>query len=324
MEDRYTSYSPLQIAGEEPFIRWVLHAEKDEQWNLWLQEYPALQNSIAEARYIVLTLSNATTDTLPPREKASLWNRIHTSVLSEKQETKQRSLSPLWKWASAAAATLALVIWFNSLMYSDHAFAGAGEQTEFILPEESVVTLNAGSYIQYKDKTFDKKRELFLDGEAFFLVTPGSTFTIKTDNGRITVLGTSFNVVSREGRLEVSCYTGKVKVQTHKDDVVTITAGERVKATKTEPALKRSAFIPSGNKPEWTIGKFMFEDQRLSEVFAEFERQFNVKVRLDPGLGDLKYTGLFESGDIEKALSLITWPLHLKAHVEGKTITISR
>jgi hypothetical protein len=38
----------------------------------------------------------------------------------------------------------------------------------------------------------------------------------------------------------------------------------------------------------------------------------------------MNYTGLFESGDLEQALSLITWPLHLESKTEGTTITTYR
>ena len=71
-------------------------------------------------------------------------------------------------------------------------------------------------------------------------------------------------------------------------------------------------------------GKFSYENQPLSEVINELERQYDIDIKLEHGLEDLKYTGLFESGDLDTALYLITWPLHLKSSTKGKKVTISR
>ena len=68
----------------------------------------------------------------------------------------------------------------------------------------------------------------------------------------------------------------------------------------------------------------MFDNQPLSDVIEELERQYDIRVNLDAGLEDLRYTGLFEAGNLDNALSLITWPLHLKSTIKGKTVTISR
>ncbi len=199
-----------------------------------------------------------------------------------------------------------------------------GQQKEITLPEDSKVILNASSAFQYKEKTFDKKRTLHLYGEAFFNVQPGSTFSVKTDYGTITVLGTSFNVIAWPGRFEVSCFTGKVKVETLTDQEIIITPGEKTVQDQKSKDLTKSSFATTNTTPEWMSGKFIFENQPLSVVVAELERQYSVKVKLTPELESLPYTGLFESGDLDTALSLITWPLHLESKIEGKTVTISR
>jgi len=230
----------------------------------------------------------------------------------------------LWIWGVTAAASLALLVCINIQTASQKVLALAGEQKEILLPEESIVSLNAGSSISFREKSFEADRVLHLDGEAFFKVNPGSTFSVKTENGTITVLGTSFNVLSRDGRFEVRCYTGKVKVETTANDHLIITPGEQAIKSEDVKPLQRDSFILIRESPEWTAGRFNFENQPLTEVVAELERQYAIKVRLDPALEELKYTGLFESGDLEKALYLITWPLHLKSTVKGNTVTLSR
>ena len=324
MEDKYISFTSDQLAGEESFIRWVLNGTGDEMWTSWIAQHPLLHNTIEEARQIVISLTTSSVDTLSASENKALWNNIHSRITTTEKQPVRRDLKPLWKWGLAAAAALTLMVWFNSITYSDKVFSMAGEKKEIVLPEESTVTLNAGSVLAYKNKSFQESRIIHLDGEAFFNVKPGSTFSVKTDYGTITVLGTSFNIISRPGRFEVTCYTGKVKVEAKNQNGLIITPGEKSIQDQESLQLSKTTFTASANTPEWMAGKFTFENQPLSVVVAELERQYNIKVNLNAELKSMNYTGLFESGDLEKALSLITWPLHLESKIEGKTVTISR
>jgi ferric-dicitrate binding protein FerR (iron transport regulator) len=323
MNNQYATFTSIQLAGEESFIRWVLHGEAAVQWNELLEQSPELRNKTAEARQIVLTLKASPVQNLSVVEANDLWKRIETSIVAPKGKPKSRTLTPIWKWGLAAAASFALVVWFNKITSRDQVFAQTGEKKEINLTDESVVTLNAGSMISYKGATFNQDRVLRLDGEAFFKVKPGSIFTVKTDYGSVTVLGTSFNVISRDGIFEVNCYTGKVKVQTNKQTEVLITAGERSSENHNDQTLTKSTFLPTDAGPEWLTGKFVFDNQPLSRVIAELERQYGITVSLEKGLENEPYTGLFKSGDLAKALKEITWPLHLKSTVSGKTVTIS-
>jgi ferric-dicitrate binding protein FerR (iron transport regulator) len=103
-----------------------------------------------------------------------------------------------------------------------------------------------------------------------------------------------------------------------------ITQGEKATLQSADQTLTKSAFIFEEGSPDWMAGRFIFEDQPLRVVLDELERQYNIKVQLEPSLEQMNYTGLFESGDLEQALKLITWPLHLESKTEGTTITIYR
>jgi ferric-dicitrate binding protein FerR (iron transport regulator) len=324
MNEQFTSYTSITLAGEDSFIRWVRHGEGDAEWRNWIARHVEKQGTVEEARRIVLSLTGSVKDNLLPSDKTELWDRIHHSIQSGAQQPSKKNLRPLWTWGLAAAATLALFVWITNLTASEKSMAKAGEKKEVVLPEESEVILNAESSITYRDKSFDQDRELYLEGEAFFKVQKGSTFTVHTDYGTVTVLGTNFNVIARDGRFEVSCFTGKVKVETSSKDQQIITAGESATRNKSNTKLDRSTFDVIAATPEWMEGKFSYENQPLPDVIHELERQYDIKVRLEPGLEDLKYTGLFESGDLDTALYLITWPLHLKSSTKGKTVTISR
>ncbi|HJW29924.1 MAG TPA: FecR domain-containing protein, partial [Saprospiraceae bacterium] len=119
-------------------------------------------------------------------------------------------------------------------------------------------------------------------------------------------------------------YTGKVKVTADTQNELLITPGLRCTKDKLENLLVQNTFDASGQSPEWTNGKFVFEDQPLQIVIEELQRQYNIHVNMEAGIGQLRYTGLFESGDLEKALYLVTWPLHLRSSIKGTTVSITR
>jgi ferric-dicitrate binding protein FerR (iron transport regulator) len=87
-----------------------------------------------------------------------------------------------------------------------------GEHINYQLPDGSVIAMNAESKISFNRNKFMKKRFVEMEGEAFFNIQKGGPFTIRTKSADIHILGTSFNVYSRDQAFKVSCVTGKIKV----------------------------------------------------------------------------------------------------------------
>ena len=79
------------------------------------------------------------------------------------------------------------------------------------LPDNSIVTLRGGSELSYAPYWWFADRSLQFEGEAFFDVEKGSSFTVQSDNGVTQVLGTSFSIYANDENYEVFCKTGKVK-----------------------------------------------------------------------------------------------------------------
>ncbi len=324
MEEKYLTHNALELAADDTFIRWVFHAENDAHWTTWLSAHPQYQATVEAARSLVQSFSLAVPAGLTSAEQKEVWSRIESSIQTASRPKTTSSLTSRITWGLAAAASLALLIWYNDVTFSDKIFARAGEQKEVILPEKSTVALSAGSLVTYKGGTYAYDRTVLLEGEGFFHVTPGTTFTVRTDFGSVTVLGTSFNVLARDRRFEVTCFTGKVRVETHNDHEMILEAGQASRLDPDHTELIRDTISTAQTQPEWMSGVFRFQDQPLWVVAAELERQYNIRVRLAKELKDLRYTGLFESGDLEKALQLITWPLHLTATVKGNNVILTR
>jgi len=326
MKDLYTSYSAIQLASEDVFIAWVMHGAYTREWEEWLRQHTQVQEKSEHARQLVLDMMQLPQPMMTADEENALWNKISNDIsVTVPRQTAKTFNAKVIRWTTiAAAAAIALFIWFGTRSNPTSIVAQAGEHPSLQLPESSRVELNAGSNIVYNKKRFKTDRELTLVGEAFFEVHPGSRFTVNTPQGSVTVLGTSFNVIAWPDRFEVTCYTGKVKVENQNKDQLTITPGERCKNNEATKKLSTSTIALAAEKPEWIHGKFVFDNQPLKIVVEELERQYNITVKLEPGLDDMPYAGFFESGDLEEALSFITWPLHLKADKKGNTVSIGR
>ncbi len=161
-------------------------------------------------------------------------------------------------------------------------------------------------------------RRVQLAGEAFFEVRKGAAFSVETPEGRVEVLGTSFNVFARDKVLEVACYTGVVRV-TAGGEVKRLTAGQAFRKQE-QSAGKETNFQPE-TQPSWTTGVTYFEKTVLEDVFKEFERQFDVKVRMENGQQE-RYTGRLLHADQMETMQEICRIMGLKFRIEQKEFIV--
>ncbi|MEP0265613.1 FecR family protein [Dokdonia sp.] len=180
------------------------------------------------------------------------------------------------------------------------------------LPDQSQVTLNAITSLTYAKDTWDTKREVSLDGEAFFNVAKGATFDVLTDDGIVSVLGTSFNVKQRNHFFEVTCYEGLVSVS-YNDKEIKLPAGTTFRLDHT---IETKGTI-SGDGPQWIANRSVFSKVAVIEVFKELERQYDVRIDLTNIDSTILFSGGFEHSDLPNALTAITAPLRMNYNIEN-------
>jgi transmembrane sensor len=212
----------------------------------------------------------------------------------------------------AAACLLVLGLGYMALRgRSNQVVADKGSHIDYSLPDGSKVIINADSKIVFNKKDFNRKRTLILEGEAFFNVEKGTPFIISTKNADIKVLGTSFNVYSRDDLFKVTCLTGKISVS-DKNDSVEIMPGESASLDGKELIFYKDK--NANTSAGWIDGEFYFENSPLSVIFKEMERQFNVK--FVTGEIESKYfTGSFTNNDLKNALEIVCIPMGLKYEI---------
>jgi ferric-dicitrate binding protein FerR (iron transport regulator) len=227
-------------------------------------------------------------------------------------------LRPFRGFLKVAAAIAMLLtgsyFFINSL---DETFTTEFAETKQIqLPDNSEIVLNADSKISFSEKKWDKMRRVTLDGEAFFKVAKGKKFTVSTDAGTVSVLGTQFNVENRDGFFEVTCYEGLVSVLYNNKDRK-LPAGSSfvvVNGRIMNDTTKKNG------QPSWVNKESTFKSIPLKYVFAEFERQFNVQVKTENVDTGQLFTGTFSNTAIKIALESISTPSKISYKLEGNNV----
>jgi ferric-dicitrate binding protein FerR (iron transport regulator) len=170
--------------------------------------------------------------------------------------------------------------------------------------------LNAGSKLAFPDRFSGSKREVFLEGEAYFDVTPekGFPFFVRTKEVIIKVLGTKFNLSAYEADKEVMTVLveGKVSLRENRGiglfgDEIILNRSESALFNKSDFSTKVSHVEQTENYTAWTEGWFPFSKEPLENVFKKIERYYNVR---------FVYNNLFPSGD------LISGKLDLKESID--------
>ncbi|MEM6719768.1 MAG: FecR domain-containing protein [Bacteroidota bacterium] len=237
--------------------------------------------------------------------------------ISEEKSTKVKPLIPTWLYAVAACVVLFIgyTFMFQETVYETQ----IAQQTEFKLPDNSEVQLNAASKITLTEFNWKNDRKLNLEGEAFFKVKKGSTFTVTSNQGDVTVLGTQFSVNSRVDTYIVQCYEGKVQVAIKESETVILTKGKAVVLQKGK--LEKYTIVES--TPDWLSDESSFYNIRIQEVVAELERQYNIKVTGKEYLKDVYFSGRFTHTNLIQAAKTIFVAMKIPYKItEEKTVEI--
>lgn len=234
-----------------------------------------------------------------------------------KKKPKVRTLN--YKVFYRVAAVLAIALTSAYFLFSNNitSFETSIAQTKSVmLPDQSQAILNAGSKLSFNEKEWTAKRDLTLEGEAFFRVKKGQTFSVNTAAGVVKVLGTQFNVKQRKNYFEVTCYHGLVSV-TYKQTAVKLPPGKTFRVINgTIEAVEDF----NAKNPSWLEQESGFNKIPLDQVIAELERQYDIKIKTEGVDTSKLFTGSFTHTNKQIALQAVTIPLKLSYRIEGETV----
>ncbi|MEM6686971.1 MAG: FecR domain-containing protein [Bacteroidota bacterium] len=245
----------------------------------------------------------------------------YTTVTTTQKDTPKTSswFAPLLK--IAAVLVIGFSIYYYTTLPTLTTFDTiAANKTLIALPDASEVSLNAVSSLSFDKDAWEEKREVNLEGEAYFKVAKGKTFSVITDDGIVTVLGTEFNVKQRNDLFEVFCYEGSVQV-TFKDMDIVLKPGQRYLILDGKEFRNEEENL---KEPTWIHNESSFKSLPLREVILEFERQYDVTIEAKNIDTSKIITGSFTHTDIDTALQSITLPFNLKYQKKQNSIILKR
>lgn len=208
-----------------------------------------------------------------------------------------------------------------------------GKRTGIVLPDSTKIWLNAGSYLTFPTNFMQKKREVFLEGEAFFEVAHinNRPFFVYTDDMQVKVLGTSFNVSSYkddkvssmalvEGTIELTPL-GKANFEKQvlkKGITATFNKTSGKLGLETADVLDHVA---------WTRKSLVLKSTLLPDLIKKLERVYNAEIRYKTraGLEDERFSGVIDlQQPLENVLKIIFEPSLYEIRPEGRRFTIKK
>lgn len=196
----------------------------------------------------------------------------------------------------------------------------AGLTYKLTLSDGSTVRLNATTQLRFPFSFPQDKREVFVDGEAYFTVIakPEHPFIVHTPKGDITVLGTEFNIKSYDSSFITSLIKGAVLVS-YKGRNTSLKEGEAA-VLHTSTGLRIEKFNID-YVIAWITGNYSFENTPLEEVAQYIYRSYNTPVVFErKETARMRYSGyLDKNSPIESFLAYLQL-LNITCDQRGDTL----
>jgi len=310
---------------------------------------------------------------IPEAEVRDTLQRLWPTIREKTQPSQEPALpvvaaAPVKKMRStvrrmsAAAAIAAIALggcWYlfvhqAASMPADPAFAANLQQRvnqkasadTVYLPDHSMVILEPQARLYYPDSFTRAKREVYLEGNAFFKVTrnPAAPFYVYSNHIVTQVLGTSFFVKTNQetNDVEVSVRTGKVAVYENEEQARRNTRGIESTGVILKPNQKviynrndhhfRTTlvdmplpFVPDSRQEEQvTALNFVFEETPIAKVLGHLETAYHIEIVLEnEDLGKALFSGDIKGQNLYDQLEIICQSVQASYEVRGTRILVT-
>ncbi len=303
---------------------------------------------------------------LPARTDESLeynWAAIAAGI--EEKEGLVRSMKTTRKWSLVAASFVLLILaGLGGYWWAIHSW---GEQTDVAnmistrpdsrskisLPDGTTVWLNSDSKIAYNKHYGERKREITLEGEAFFDVAHNADIPliVHAKGLDIQVLGTVFNVTAyaQDSQVTTSLISGAVELSAPSKPGwrVLLKPNQKVSVAVDPLALQTidSAWSKANVHPEtsdtctlkpephskiipevsWVDNKLVFYQEPFGSLASRMDRWYRVHFQIeDKELEKATLTGIFDRESLSQALTALQLSCHFHYVIKNDTVTVTR
>jgi ferric-dicitrate binding protein FerR (iron transport regulator) len=222
------------------------------------------------------------------------------------------------------------------------ALAPKGSRSVITLADGSIVWLNSGTKLRYQRNFGQENRDLYLEGEAYFVVAENKQvpFIVKTPDISVTATGTAFNVKAymEENVVETTLEKGEVRIETlnkskNKPESITVILKPNQKAVfvktsknfsvnqpqqknetvsnasdvkKKIMALSIDSIVDTKLSTSWKDNRWIFRSEKLINLRPILERRYDISIIFrDSVLTSYKFTGTIKEESLEQVLKAI-------------------
>lgn len=250
------------------------------------------------------------------------------------------------QWAARVAAVLLIVaggVWMSTRRLAPvpdappptaEVATQRGQRASLRLPDGTQVTLGPSSTIRYAIASTRGPRAVYLEGDAYFVVTHDAErpFAVHTARGTATDLGTRFLVHAypTDSAVDVVVAEGKVSLTARRDpgapgsprDSLVLLPGDLGRVTA-DDRLTAEHGVAVDHHLAWLDGRLELRDTPLRDAVVQLGRWYDLDVRLaDSTIGRRRVTASFTDESAAEVLRLITASLNLRASQHGRVVTI--
>ena len=337
-----------QIAIKGQVIKY-LAGESTEAEKLWVESWIKMDagNKTDFDEIAFLWRAAGTGEKMSEADKASDWEKIlgkigqsdtynslqtaGSSRVSNTLVSSRSGKSPLYFMKIAAVFMLAFslswaISFFLNLrpdsvpMAYNQIITGKGQKSQIILSDGTKVWLNSETSLKYPATFSNRKREVYLEGEAFFEVQKKekkTPFLVRTSELDVEVLGTRFNVMAYgdEETVETTLVEGSINVvrrgeKASIDQQVLLKPNQKITLVKkgsqailsdlesNKPTLVKKGQGTSSHSPSehaqilvtskvntelhtaWKDDRLVFQSETLEYIAYKLERWYDVKIHI--------------------------------------------
>ncbi|MDH7463907.1 FecR domain-containing protein [Chitinophagaceae bacterium 26-R-25] len=279
-------------------------------------------------------------EAVSPEIQTENWSKVEAAIQKEKSRI-------VWLRPMLVAASFLLVaatsVWLflkheNQNVYLTEVKTVSGEIKRITLPDGSTVVLNANSVLKVPKVWRDNgKRNVWIEGEAYFTVAKkkvsADIFIVHTKDVDIEVLGTKFNVNTRNDQSTVALEEGKVQLAVK--DIAPSKAGKKelpvvmkpgeVAVVNKNDVVKLDADSTINMYSGWAHNEFHFNYTSMPEVARLIQDTYGYGVVIsDSTLWRVKISGEFRAGNIEDMAKVLEVILKKKITIKDKTLVIGQ
>lgn len=254
------------------------------------------------------------------RSSEEAWELISSKLDSPQKKVRHLPAMAYWTVAVAAGVIVLLGLFQSGLFAPVKQTNIAMEQT-VLLPDSSLVLLNSRSKLTSNYQLIGGKRQLKLEGEAYFKVKKGKPFQLSFPGGKLQVLGTEFNVSAYVAEdIRIDCVSGKVQIEIHNQQVILEKGqGFRLKGEKLEGPYP----INQTDVENRAKGIYVWHEEPLDEIFRYIGNRFGYSMSIAPTIQKRNFSGTFTMKNLSQSLEVLSDAMQIKYSIDNNLKQVS-